>query len=70
MFKRGQELIVNRSSSDDRRMTATFQNSNHLTPAEKDLVVNRVKMLVIANSVCLQLVVWSAVDENSNIFNF
>lgn len=31
---------------------------------EKENVVNRMKMLVIANSICLELIVWSAIDEN------
>lgn len=65
MFNHGQELLItNRSTMEDRRTAAIFHSNNHLNVIEKDMIVNRTKMLVIANSVCLQLIVWSAVDEN------
>lgn len=72
MFKHCQEGIANRSSIDDRQLiTFTTQNSNlNVQNSDKDLIVYRVKMLVIANSVCLQLIVWSAVDESGLILPF
>lgn len=66
LFKRGQENIIQKSMIEDKRLI-TIPGSNgrtHFNILDKDAVVNRVKMLVIANSICLELIVWSAIDEN------
>ena len=61
MFKRGQELISQRESLKDNPRHYYLKNKKVL---DADSVVNRVKMLVVSNSICLELFVWSAVDEN------
>uniref|UniRef100_A0A915CZ95 PI4-kinase N-terminal domain-containing protein n=1 Tax=Ditylenchus dipsaci TaxID=166011 RepID=A0A915CZ95_9BILA len=65
-FKRGQESIAQKSSFEDRRLITLHAGTTatHRNILDKDSMVNRVKMLVIANSVCLELIVWSAIDEN------
>lgn len=63
MFRRGQENILHRSVVEDQRLVTSAHMSN-ATARNVDTIVNRVKMLVIANSVCLELIVWSANDEN------
>lgn len=61
MFRRGQELIASRDSTKENPRYYYLRNRKIL---DTDFVVNRIKMLVIANSVCLELFVWSAIDEN------
>lgn len=71
LFKRGQESITQKSMIEDKHLINYSGHSNGGTHniLDKDLVINRVKMLVIANSICLELIVWSAIDENGEIFN-
>ena len=61
MFKRGQESISQRDSSKDNPRYYYLKTRKVI---DADAIVNRIKMLVIANSICLELYVWSAVDEN------
>uniref|UniRef100_A0A914Y3R6 1-phosphatidylinositol 4-kinase n=1 Tax=Panagrolaimus superbus TaxID=310955 RepID=A0A914Y3R6_9BILA len=61
MFRRGQELISVRDSTKDNPRYYYLKSRKIL---DADAVVNRIKMLVLANSICLELFVWSAVDEN------
>jgi hypothetical protein len=71
IFKYGQEAITQKSQLDERSML-TFdlgQSQSRQPHLDKEVVVNRVKMLVIANSICLELIVWSATDENGIIRN-
>lgn len=71
LFKRGQESITQKSMIEDKRLITIHNSSNcgiHYSILDKDLIVNRVKMLVIANSICLELIVWSAIDENGLFF--
>ena len=76
IFKRGQETIGQKSQFDERSLiTTTFdlgpsQQQQRHRVFDKDASVNRVKMLVIANSICLELIVWSATDENGNKINY
>jgi len=68
IFKHGQEAIAQKGQYDDRsfaRTTFELDPSPLRQPIfNKESAVNRVKMLVIANSICLELIVWSAIDEN------
>uniref|UniRef100_A0A914GZZ0 1-phosphatidylinositol 4-kinase n=1 Tax=Globodera rostochiensis TaxID=31243 RepID=A0A914GZZ0_GLORO len=66
LFKHGQDSIAQKSQLDERNAFSFDKDRSPLRFAltEKEAVVNRVKMLVIANSVCLELIVWSAVDES------
>lgn len=60
MFRRGQESIGNKSFIDVRQAEdRTYVRGRH----GKDFPVNRLKMLVIANSICIELLVWSTIDE-------
>ena len=68
IFKYGQEAISQKGQLDERSMMTLTIDQNHSSfkhlAIDKELAVNRVKMLVIANSICLELIVWSAIDEN------
>uniref|UniRef100_A0AC34RIU1 1-phosphatidylinositol 4-kinase n=1 Tax=Panagrolaimus sp. JU765 TaxID=591449 RepID=A0AC34RIU1_9BILA len=61
LFHDQQKAISQRDSSKDNPRHYYLKNRKVL---DAESVVNRVKMLVIANSICLELFVWSAVDEN------
>lgn len=63
MFRRGQEAIGNKSYADIRQMEDRTRNRYG-----KDFQVNRLRMLVIANSLCLELLVWSTIDETGMIY--
>ncbi|MFH4983542.1 hypothetical protein AB6A40_010251 [Gnathostoma spinigerum] len=53
LFKRGQsELTASKSTDEDKRVKGS-----------RELTVNRTKMLVVGNSICLKLIVWASVDE-------
>nr|CAD2200678.1 unnamed protein product [Meloidogyne enterolobii] len=69
IFKYCQEAITVQSQLDDRSQSNTLDkrsknNAYRSTIIDKEIVVNRVKMLVIGNSICLELIVWSSTDEN------
>ncbi|CAK5086225.1 unnamed protein product [Meloidogyne enterolobii] len=69
IFKYCQEAITVQSQLDDRSQSNTIDkraknNAYRSTILDKEIVVNRVKMLVIGNSICLELIVWSSTDEN------
>ncbi|KAI1713438.1 phosphatidylinositol 3- and 4-kinase domain-containing protein [Ditylenchus destructor] len=66
LFKRGQVKLAQRSMIEDRRLIALRPGvtGTHNRKLDRDAVVNRVKMLIIANSICMELIVWSAIDEN------
>ena len=78
IFKYCQEAITVQSQLDDRSQSNTLDkrsknNAYRSTIIDKEIVVNRVKMLVIGNSICLELIVWSSTDENGFLkicFNF
>ncbi|KHN74301.1 Phosphatidylinositol 4-kinase alpha [Toxocara canis] len=52
LLKRGQEELNAQRTSEDEKMRGG-----------RELVVNRTKMLVVGNSICLQLIIWAALDE-------
>jgi hypothetical protein len=55
-FNDGQVQLKERSFNEDIRSRSTD---------EEQPLANRLKILIIANSICIELIVWSCVDENS-----
>ncbi|KAL3103006.1 hypothetical protein niasHT_026454 [Heterodera trifolii] len=67
LFKHGQDSIAQKSQIDERNASSVDRDRSLPLKQQindKEIAVNRVKMLVIANSICLELIVWSAVDES------
>uniref|UniRef100_F1KPV3 1-phosphatidylinositol 4-kinase n=1 Tax=Ascaris suum TaxID=6253 RepID=F1KPV3_ASCSU len=53
LLKRGQEELNAQKMNEEEKKTR----------GGRELVINKTKMLVIGNSLCLELIVWAAVDE-------
>uniref|UniRef100_A0A7E4V1C1 1-phosphatidylinositol 4-kinase n=1 Tax=Panagrellus redivivus TaxID=6233 RepID=A0A7E4V1C1_PANRE len=59
-YHHGQEQILQRDSTKDNPRTYYLKTRRIM---DADSVINRVKMLVLANSICLELIVWCAVTD-------
>ncbi|CAD5222232.1 unnamed protein product [Bursaphelenchus xylophilus] len=59
-FAQGQEQLKMKNFNEDIREIRRSVDDEMTQP-----MVNRLKMLIIANSLCIELIVWSAIDENS-----
>jgi hypothetical protein len=64
IFKYGHEAITVQSQLDDRTQNIVEKKERKGIIIDKEAFVNRIKMLVIGNSICLELIVWSSIDEN------
>jgi len=69
LFRRAQDSTTHKNGLEerDRRLFTLTSSNQHHSPRllnSREAMVNRVKMLVIANSVCLELMGWCARDEN------
>ncbi|CAD5216891.1 unnamed protein product [Bursaphelenchus okinawaensis] len=60
LFTQGQEQLNMKNFNEDIRETRKSVDDENNQP-----LVNRLKMLIIANSLAIELIVWSAVDENT-----
>jgi phosphatidylinositol 4-kinase len=57
LFNEGQQQLKERSFNEDLRQSRSVDDEQPLA--------NRLKMLIIANSMCIELIVWSCGDENT-----
>ncbi|KAI6188459.1 1-phosphatidylinositol 4-kinase [Aphelenchoides besseyi] len=58
LFTNGQEQLKSKKFSEEIRPSRS-------TDEDQQPLANRLKMLIIANSICIELIVWSSIDENN-----
>ncbi|KAI6240099.1 1-phosphatidylinositol 4-kinase [Aphelenchoides fujianensis] len=58
LFMSGQEQLKNKKLTEEIRPSRS-------TEEDQQPQVNRFKLLIIANSICIELIVWSSIDENN-----